>query len=468
MPPQLGTTAQAAAASQLDNDGTSKASSVLHAKLTSTPPKIIKAQGNYLTTSDGTEIFDATGGAAVACIGHGHPEVKSAILNQLDEVEYCYSPFFTTSASEALAKQLVESTNGEMSKVFIVSSGTEAVEAALKLARQYFVETNQPERVHFIARKQSYHGNTLGSLAVGYHKARRGIYQPLLSTNVSHISPCYPYRGKRPGQSDEGYVQNLAAELEEEFQRVGPESVCALILETLPGLTLGAVPPPKGYIAAMQRICHAHGALLILDEVMCGMGRTGTLHVWEQEGVVPDLQTVAKGLGAGYQPIGSLLVSKKVVEGVEKGTGSFVHSQTYQGHAVACAAAGAVQEVVRGDRLVENVRVLGVVLGEKLRERLGGHGNIGDIRGRGFMWGIELVQNKTTKEPFPASKKISATIHATGLQKEYGISILPGGGVADGVNGDVIMLAPAYNCTRADIELIVERTAKVIEAVLGS
>ncbi|KAK4609301.1 1,3-beta-glucanosyltransferase gel1 [Fulvia fulva] len=369
-------------------DGTStNTSSILHAKLTSTPPpEIVKAHGNYLTTSTGTSIFDATGGAAVACIGHGHPKVKEAIMRQLDEVEYCYAPFFTTSASENLAQLLTDSTRGEMSKVFIVSSGTEAIEASLKLARQYCVETGQTQRTRFIARYQSYHGNTLVSLDVGHHKARRGIYEPLLSTNVSHVSPCYIYRGKRPGQSEEEYAASLAAELDEEFRRVGPETVCALVLETVPGLTLGAPPPPPGYIKAMKSVCNAHGALLILDEVMCGMGRTGTLHAWEQEGVVPDLQTVAKGLGAGYQPIGALL--------------------------------------------------------------------------------IELVKDKTTKEQFPASEKVSATIHAT-LQKEFGISLLPGGGVADGTNGDVIMLAPAYNCTLADIELIVERTAKVIEAVLG-
>ncbi|KAK4495458.1 hypothetical protein PRZ48_013789 [Zasmidium cellare] len=466
LPPQTGTTAQAAAAAHQTN-GTTKPTSVLHANLNSPPPKIVSAQGNYLTTSTGTQIFDATGGAAVSCLGHNHPHVKKAIIDQLDTVEYTYSPFFTTDTSEKLAERLTKSTDGQMSKAFIVSSGSEAIEAALKLARQYFVEKGEPQRTRFIAREQSYHGNTLGALGVGGHKARRKIYEPLLNENVSFVSPPYPYRGMRDGESEEAYAQRLGEELEAEFQRVGPGNVCAFVAETMSGLTLGAVPPPKTYLSTMKSICTKHGALLILDEVMSGMGRTGTLHAWTQDSVVPHLQTVAKGLGAGYQPIGALLVHRDVVDVLSKGTGSFVHSQTYQGHPVACAAACAVQEVVEREGLMENVRALAPVLEKLLRERLGGHKNVGNIRGRGFMWGIELVADKPTKTPFPASKKLAATIHATGLRPEYGISLLPGGGVADGIDGDVIMLAPAYNITREDVEVIVERTARVVEGVLG-
>ncbi|KAF2163057.1 hypothetical protein M409DRAFT_68695 [Zasmidium cellare ATCC 36951] len=469
LPPQTGTTAQAAAATRPPTtNGSTPTTSVLHANLNSPPPKIVSASGNYLTTSTGTQIFDATGGAAVSCLGHAHPRVKQAIVDQLDTVEYTYSPFFTTDASERLAERLTKSTNGEMSKVFIVSSGTEAIEAALKLARQYFVEKGEPERTRFIAREQSYHGNTLGSLSVGGHKARRKVYEPLLSENVSFVSPPYPYRGMKEGESEEEYVQRLGQELEGEFQRVGPRNVCAFVAETMSGLTLGAVPPPKNYLQTIKHICDKHGALLILDEVMSGMGRTGTLHAWSQDSVTPHLQTVAKGLGAGYQPIGALLVHRHVVDVLSHGTGSFVHSQTYQGHPVACAAACAVQKVVEEEGLMQNVRELGPVLGKALQKRLGGHANVGEVRGRGFMWGIELVQDKPSKTPFPASKKLAATIHATGLREEFGISLLPGGGVADGTNGDVVMLAPAYNITREDVELIVERTAKVVERALGA
>ncbi|CAK3794670.1 pyridoxal phosphate-dependent transferase [Lecanosticta acicola] len=450
-----------------NNDLTS--SSILHTRLHSTPPKIISARGNYLTTAEGTEVFDATGGAAVACIGHNNARVKRAIAEQLETVGYCYSPFFTTDASERLARYLTNSTNGEMARVFIVSSGTEAVEAALKLARQYFVESEGAGtgRCHFIAREQSYHGNTLGSLGVGSHKGRKAIYLPLLAGNFSHVSPCYPYRGMLKGESEEMYVAKLKAELEAEFVRVGPEKVCGFVAETMSGVTLGAVPPVTGYLKAMKEVCDKYGALFILDEVMSGIGRTGTLHAWEQEDVVPHLQTVAKGLGAGYEPIGALLVHKTVVDALSRGSQGFMHSQTYQGHPVACAAAYEVQQIVREEDLLANVQELGPYLGDSLRKRLGEHQHVGDIRGRGFMWGIELVEDRRCKKPFPVERKVAGTLHATGLSAEFGISLLPGGGLADGTNGDLIMLAPAYNITKADVDLIVERTAKVVEHVLG-
>ncbi|KJX99195.1 aminotransferase like protein [Zymoseptoria brevis] len=468
---QNGTTARAVSSIPSDLSKTSTSSSILHASLKSNPSQIISAKGNYITTSTGQKIFDATGGAAVACLGHSHPRVRKAILKQLDSVAYVYSPFFSTPASEALAAKLVASTEGEMTKAFIVSSGTEAVEAALKLARQYFLELPVPqaERVNFIARKQSYHGNTLGALGVGSHVARRKMYAPLLSGNTAHISPAHVYRGLQDNREEEGaYVARLLKEVEDEFLRLGPDTVCGVVVETMAGLTLGAVPPPKGYIAGLKAWCVEHGALLILDEVMCGMGRTGSLHAWQQEegDAVPHLQTVAKGLGAGYQPIGALLVNRSVVEVLERGTGSFVHSQTYQGHPVACAAALEVQNVIEEERLVENVKTLGTYLGSELERRLGAHPNVGDIRGRGFLWGIEFVQNKQIKDPFPASRKLAAQLHAVGMSPGFDISLLPGGGVADGTNGDVIVVAPAYNCSREDVEFIVEKMVKVIEEVL--
>ncbi|KAF7595693.1 hypothetical protein BBP40_005137 [Aspergillus hancockii] len=355
-----------------------------------------------------------------------------------------------------------------MSRVFVVSSGTEAIEAAVKLARQYFLELPKPEpsRTRFIARRQSYHGNTLGSLSLGGHVARRAPYAPILTSNVSHVSPCYPYRGQSHGECDADYVARLAQELEDEFQAVGPENVCAFVAETISGATLGCVPALPGYFKAMKEVCDRHGALLILDEVMSGMGRSGTLHAWEQEGVIPDLQTVAKGLGGGYAPIGALLVNKRVIGALDKGTGSFVHSQTYQGHPVACAAAFEVQQIIKEENLLENVRDLGEYLGNRLKERLGDHKHVGDIRGRGFFWGIEFVKNKETKEPFSAEQKIAPLIQKTGVS-EYSISFIPGVGVADGKNGDIVQIAPPYNVTRADIDLIVERAVLVVKRVLG-
>ncbi|KAL4965457.1 pyridoxal phosphate-dependent transferase [Aspergillus stella-maris] len=445
------------------------APSVLYTKLDTTPPSIINSSGHYLHTSDGRQIFDASGGAAVACLGHNDPRVKKALMEQLDKTAYVYSPFFTVPAAEEIASFLTESTDGKMSRVFIVSSGTEAIEASLKMARQYFTELPEPQiqRTKFIARRQSYHGNTLGSLAAGGHKARRAIFEPILAQNTSHVSACYPYRDMKEGETEEEYVGRLGQELEDEFQRLGPETVCAFIAETMSGTTLGCIPAVPGYFQAMQSICQKHGALLILDEVMSGMGRTGTLHAWEQEGVIPDLQTVAKGLGGGYAPIGALLVNEKVVDVLSKGTGSFVHSQTYQGHPVACATAVAVQDIVRGENLLHNVKVQGEYLGKLLKEKLGGHKNIGDVRGRGLFWALEFVKNKETKEPFPVSEGIAQKVHLTGLQKEHGISVIPGLGVADGKNGDIIQIAPAYNVSREEIEWIVEKVVGVVCAVFG-
>jgi len=336
------------------------------------------------------------------------------------------------------------------------------------MARQYFIELegNATKRLRVISRDRSYHGNTLGSLGVSGHRARRAFYEPMLTENVSFVTPCYPYRDMRSGESQQAYVQRLATELDDEFQRHPPQTVAAVLLETMAGVTLGAVAPLPGYLAAMKAVCHKHGALFILDEVLSGMGRTGTLHAWQQESVTPDLQTVAKGLGAGYAPIGALLVSGKVLDVFQRGTGAFVHFQTYHGHAVACAAALEVQKVVQEEKLLENCRKMGSLLGERLRWRLGSHKNVGDIRGRGLVWAIELVADKTTKAPFPVSSKVTPQIHAKGL-KDLGIVLMPGGGVADGINGDMIILAPAYNITKEDVELIVDRTARAIESVLG-
>ncbi|EXJ96363.1 hypothetical protein A1O1_01489 [Capronia coronata CBS 617.96] len=452
-----------------DNAGDSQSSAVLLPQLHTKIPNVVNSKGNYLYTDDGLEILDATGGAAVACIGHNNPRVKAAIVDQLDKIEYCYSQFFTTPPVEKLSRYLTESTGGLMSRVFIVSSGTEAIEAAIKMARQYFTELPEPQlqRIRFIARKQSYHGNTMGALGTGSHVARRAIYEPMLSPHVSHVSACYPYRGKNDSESDASYVARLAQELEDEFQRVGPDTVCAFVAETVAGATLGAVPPVPGYFAAMKEVCTRHGALFILDEVMSGMGRTGTLHAWEQEGVTPDLQTVAKGLGAGYMPIGALLIGKKVVDVLDHGSGAFVHSQTYQGHALACAAAYEVQAIMQEEDLLANVREMGDYLGISLQQRLGSHPNVGDIRGRGLFWALEFVKDKEKKEPFPAKSQLAKRLQATGVQKEFCISLIPGNGTADGKDGDHIILAPAYNTTRAEIDTIVDRTEKVIKAVLG-
>ncbi|RDW76724.1 aminotransferase, class III [Aspergillus mulundensis] len=451
------------------NTAPTMTSAVLHRDTRFVPKKAVGGKGSYLLLEDGTKFLDSTGGAAVSCLGHGHEQVAQAIMEQFKKVEYCHTAFFGTEASEELARLLVDSTGGKLSKLFVVSSGSEAVEAALKLARQYFLElpTPQPQRTRFIARKPSYHGTTLGALAAGGHVLRRQPFEPILSQNTSHVSPCYAYRGKKDGESDADYVARLADELDAEFQRVGPATVCAFIAEPVVGAALGCVPAVPGYFAAMKSVCAKHGALFILDEVMSGMGRCGTLHAWEQEGVVPDLQTIGKALGGGYAPVSGLLISDKVVQVIDKGTGAFRHGQTYQGHPVSCAAALAVQRVIAEENLLENVRVMGKYLEERLRGALGGMKYVGDIRGKGLFWGIEFVKDKETKEPFDPKTALAFKIQETGLKSEFGISLYGCTGTVDGIRGDHVIISPAYNTTKEEIDIIVDTTAKVLGEVFA-
>lgn len=347
----------------------------------------------------------------------------------MDTVAYCHSLFYGTSAAEELANFLIKSTEGDMARVFIISSGSEAMEAALKLARQYHLEKtpSEPKRCHFIARQQSYHGTTLGALGVGGHVARRALYEPMLSTTNSLVSPCYAYRGKNVVESDAAYVARLEKELDDEFQRVGPEKVAAFIAEPVVGAALGCVPSVKGYFQAMRRVCDKYGALLILDEIMSGCGRVGPepsdrypnpLHAWQDPivGVIPDIMTMGKGLGGGYQPVAAVLSNHKVVDILYNGTGAFSHGQTYQGHPVACRAGLEVQRIILQDDLVANVRKQGVLLGRLLREKVGNHWAVGDVRGRGLFWGIEFVSNKAAKTPYEAREAIAMGIHEFGMQ----------------------------------------------------
>ncbi|KAE8318810.1 pyridoxal phosphate-dependent transferase [Aspergillus transmontanensis] len=440
---------------------------VLHRDTRFLPRKAIGGKGIYIFLEDGTKFLDSTGGAAVSCLGHGHEKVKQAIIDQTNTISYCHTAFFGTGVSEELAQFLVDSTGGKLSKVYMISSGSEAVEAALKLARQYFLElpTPQPQRTRFIARKPSYHGITLGALAAGGHVLRRQPFEPLLPQNISHVSPCYPYRGKESGETDADYVARLAAELDAEFQRVGPENVCAFVAEPVVGAALGAVPAVPGYFKAMKAVCERYGALLILDEVMSGMGRCGTLHAWEQEDVIPDLQTIGKGLGGGYAPVSGLLIGEKIVQTLDKGTGVFRHGQTYQGHPISCAAALAVQKVIQEENLLENIRNMGIYLESQLKGRLGDHPYVGDIRGKGLFWGIEFVKDKSTKEPFSPEMGVAVHIQETGLDPTYGISLYAAAGCVDGTRGDHVLLAPPYNVTKDEIDLIVESTARVLDHV---
>ena len=433
---------------------------ILHRNLRGTLPFAVSAKGMRFTDRDGREYIDACGGAAVSCLGHGHPDVLAAMHAQIDRVAYAHTSFFTTEVAEELADTLIADAPAGMSHVYLVSGGSEAMEAALKMARQYFVETGEPERCVFIARRQSYHGNTLGALAVGGNEWRRRQFAPLL-IDVARVSPCYEYRDRLAAETPEAYSERLAAELEAKIAEVGPKRVIAFVAETVVGATAGAVPPTPGYFRRIREICDRHGILLIADEVMCGMGRTGTLHAIEQEGVVPDLMAIAKGLGGGYQPIGAVLAQGKIVEAFRKGSGLFQHGHTYLGHPVAAAAALAVQKVIKRDNLLEAVRTRGAYFERRLREALGGHPHVGDIRGRGFFRGVELVEDRATKRPFDPALKLNARIKAHAMER--GLMVYPMGGTIDGVHGDHVLLAPPFIATEADLDEIVGRLAEAIE-----
>ena len=440
-------------------------SRVIHRTLRGAPPPIaIAGHGVWLTAADGREILDASGGAAVSCLGHQHPRVVEAIQRQVGTLAYAHTSFFSSTPAEELAENLVGHEPGGLAYAYFVSGGSEAIEASLKMARQYFVETGQPNRTHFIARRQSYHGNTLGALALGGNAWRRAPYAPLLSNAFSHVSPAFAYREQLTTETEAEFTSRLAVELEAEFQRLGPDTVAAFVAEPVVGATAGCVPPPAGYFRAVRDICDRHGALLILDEVMCGMGRTGTLHAWEQEGVSPDLQAIAKGLGGGYQPIGALLASAHIVDALRDGSGAFQHGHTYLAHPVACAAALAVQQVIQDDGLLARVRQQGELLDQRLTERFGNHPNIGDIRGRGLFRGLELVADRTTKQPFDPALKLHARVKQAAFDR--GLGCYPSGGTVDGVRGDHILLAPPYIVSDDEIDMIVTRLGAAIDDAL--
>jgi adenosylmethionine-8-amino-7-oxononanoate aminotransferase len=438
---------------------------VFHRHLRQTPPVAAGSKGMFIRDAEGREYLDASGGAAVSSLGHAHPEVLAAMHAQLDQLAYAHTSFFTSEVAEQLADELIGSAPEGMSHAYLVSGGSEAVEAALKMARQYFVEIGQPQRTHFIARRQSYHGNTLGALAVGGNAWRREPFAPL-QVPATHVAPCYPYREQRAGETAEQYGLRLAAELEAAIVTQGADRVIAFVAETVGGATAGVLTPVPGYFKAVRAVCDKYGVLLILDEVMCGMGRTGSLHACEQEGIVPDLITIAKGLGGGYQPIGAVLAQGRVVDAMSKGSGFFQHGHTYLGHPMACAAALAVQQVIRRDGLVAKVREDGAAFGEMLAEALGGHAHVGDIRGRGFFWGIELVADRANKAPFDPAFKINAAIKKDAMAR--GLLCYPFGGTVDGRQGDHVLLAPPFIATRQDLQEIVVRLAASIDAVTSA
>jgi adenosylmethionine-8-amino-7-oxononanoate aminotransferase len=426
-------------------------------------PVAVSGDGVYLRDGEGRRYLDASGGAAVSCLGHSDRAVIDAIGRQLAALPFAHTSFFSNQPMEALADALIDGAPRPLDRLYFTSGGSEAMEAALKLARQYFVEKGEPQRVQLIARRQSYHGNTLGALAAGGNLWRRKQFEPLLVA-ATHVAPCYPYRDQQPGESAVAYGARLAQELEREIDRLGGNTVIAFVAETIAGATLGATPPVPGYFKRVREICDRNGILLILDEVMCGMGRCGTLWAFEDEGIVPDMVTIAKGLGAGYQPIGALVVAKPIYDAIVAGSGFFQHGTTYLGHAAACAGALAVQRRLRHDGVLARVKPMGELLEQGLRTRFAEHPHVGDIRGRGLFWALELVQDRAAKRPFDPGRRLHARIKQAAL--DAGLLCYPMGGTLDGVQGDHVLLAPPFIIEAPQIGEILDKLERALRAAL--
>ena len=423
-------------------------------------PIAVKGEGCFLTDSSGKRYLDSSGGAAVSCLGHSDTFVRAAISSQVEKLAFAHTSFFTNSPAEELSKKLASLAPEGINRVYLVSSGSEAIEAALKLARQYFIEIGQAERHRVIARRQSYHGNTLGALAAGGNQWRRKQFEPML-VKTSLIAPCYAYRDKVDTESEEAYGLRVANELEEEILALGPEKVMAFLAEPVVGATAGAICPVFGYFQRVREICDKYGVLLILDEVMCGMGRTGTLFACESDSIRPDIITIAKGLGAGYQPIGAMLCQDRIYDAIESGSGFFHHGHTYLAHPMACAAAAAVLKRIVDDGLLKTVSQKGEMLKSKLVVAFGQHQYVGDIRGRGLFIGLEIVANRETKAPFSPKFNIAGKIKKHAMSA--GLICYPSQGTIDGNRGDHVLLAPPFIINEAEMDLLVQKLKLAIK-----
>ncbi|KRS16117.1 aspartate aminotransferase family protein [Roseovarius indicus] len=427
------------------------------------PPVAVGGEGCYLIDASGKRYLDASGGAAVSCLGHNDPEITDAVKAQLDKIAFAHTGFFTSEPAEQLADLLIANAPGDLDRVYYVSGGSEATEAAIKLARQYWVEKGEPQRARLISRKQSYHGNTIGALSAGGNEWRRAQFGPLL-LDVTHIDPCYEYRLRHDGESLEDYGQRAAQALEDELLRVGPDTVMAFMAEPVVGATAGTLVPAPGYFKRIREICDKYDILLILDEVMCGMGRTGTLFACEQDGIAPDIACIAKGLGAGYQPIGAMLCSSHIYKTIEEGTGFFQHGHTYNGHPTAAAAGLAVVSAILDRGLLQRVQTQGDKLADRLADRFGQHPHIGDLRGRGLFYGIEIVADRDTKEAFDPAKGVSGKIKKAAF--EQGLICYPMSGTIDGKHGDHVMLAPPFIIEDAQLDELTDKLATAIDAAI--
>ncbi|MDV5045609.1 aspartate aminotransferase family protein [Vibrio diabolicus] len=435
---------------------------VFHRHCHATLPIIDRGEGVYLFDKHGKQYLDACGGAAVSNLGHSHQAVKKAMLEQIERVPFAHTGFFTSDCGERLAELICQYMPEQFNHVYLVSGGSEAVESALKMARQYFVESGKPEKKQFIARQQSYHGNTLGALSVGGNEWRREPFKPILHPS-HYIAPCYAYRYQQSDESELDYSLRTANELEAKILELGADNVMAFVAEPIVGATAGAVPATQGYFKRIREICDQYDVLLILDEVMCGVGRSGSFFAFEQEEAEPDLVCMAKGLGAGYQPIGAVVANDRVYQAIADGSGFFQHGHTFMAHPVACAAAVATIETIFQDDLLTAVNQQSVLLRNELASALAHLPYIGDIRGKGLFFGIELVADKESKAPL--SKTTLADKRIKHRAMENGLMCYPMGGTIDGVNGHHILLAPPFIVQPHHIDELVGKLSLTLKEV---
>lgn len=428
-------------------------------------PVAVAGDGPYIIDRDGRRYLDAASGAGVSSLGYSDTAVAEAIAGQARQLAYVYNAYFTTEPAERLAQALVEMTPPGLDWVFFGSGGSESMDGALKMALQFHIDNGQPSRKRFIARRQSYHGCALGGLAVSGNVIRRMLFEDVLM-DAQFVSPCYAYREQQAGESAEQYVARLAQELDTTIQRMGPHTVAAFVAEPVVGATNGAVPALPGYFRAIKAVLDRYGILFIADEILTGSGRTGTFLSIEQDGVVPDLVTLAKGLGAGYQPISAILVGARVFETIADRRGYFIHGHTFNASATPCAAALAVVTQIRERELLARVQTMGARLRQALHARFDEHPHVGDIRGRGLLLGLELVRERATKSTFGAQHMLWSAVQQHAMQS--GLICYPMGGTADGMNGDHILLAPPFIIDDGHVQEIVDKLAAGIDAAVAA
>ena len=428
-------------------------------------PVAVSGSGMHLYDQHDREYLDMCGGAAVSCLGHQHPAVVSALQEQIGKMAYAHTAFFSNEPQEQLAAQLVQAFGDEGARAYFACGGSEANETAMKFAWQYWRAQNQPTKVKIISRTHSYHGNTFGALSVSGHPARRSVMGDILN-DWPRIDPCYAYRYQLAGETEEEYGARAARQLEQTIEREGAETIAAFIVEPVAGASLGVVCAVKGYFKEIRAICDRHDILLIADEVMCGTGRTGTFFAFEQESFRPDIVTLAKGLGGGYQPLAATIINSKISDFFTNNASGFAHGHTYAGHAAACAAGVAVMQTIDHQNLLAAVRAKGAQFGSLIQATLSDHPNVGDVRGRGLFWAIEFVQDKETKKAPVNGAVIAKQLKDTAMR--HGLMCYPGGGdPSQGLNCH-ILLAPPYIIEQHHMDQAMIKLTATVAEVFGA